>query len=296
MKHLPAFLIYLEKERRLSTHTLIAYQGDLDSFGNFLEEMYPLCDIADIRHQHIRSWMVSLIQTGQSPRSVNRKISSLRSYFKFLQRGGHVDINPSTTIQAMKVPKRLPVFVRERDMAKLSDLPWTEDFKSARDRLIVDMLYVTGMRRAELISLCDQDVDRGRGLLKVLGKGGKTRLVPITAALQTQIGGYQQLRDKEFDELGHKHLFVTDGGRVLYPKMVYNCVKRYLSLLTTMEKCSPHVLRHSFATHLSDHGADINALKNLLGHANLAATQIYTHNSAEKLKLVYSQAHPKSGH
>jgi len=288
-------MVYLQTERRLSPHTITAYRGDLNAFAAFLSENYPEMRLTDSKHQHIRSWMVDLVKEGQTARSVNRKVSALRSFYKFLQRGGHISTSPCTAIQALKIPKRLPVFVREAEMSTLNKLPKDPGFRGVRDRLLVDLLYMSGMRRAELIALEDSDLDKSRGLLRVLGKGGKMRLIPIAEELAAQIEAYQDLRNEKFPNTEISSLMVTDAGKKLYPKMVYNVVKRYLSAVTSQKNKGPHVLRHSFATHLSDHGADINALKNLLGHASLAATQIYTHNSAEKLKQVYKLAHPKSG-
>jgi len=289
------FLRYLEFEKRFSSNTLIAYQSDLDQFFSFLSNTYQIHEEEAIRHTHIRSWIVSLIQEQISTRSINRKLSSLKTFFRFLQKRDGLKHNPMLKVQAPKVGKRLPVFVQKDKMELLFErVDFGQDYEGARDHAILEMLYSTGMRRAELIGLEIKDINFSQNQLLVTGKGNKERLVPFGDRLRQTLSAYIGLRNNAFPDVVTKALFLTSKGRPLYPKFVYNLVRRILSQVTTAEQRSPHVLRHSFATHLSDNGADLNAIKALLGHASLAATQIYTHNSVEKLKKVYQQAHPKA--
>jgi len=291
-----SFLQYLEFEKRFSPHTIQAYKGDLEQFYLFLENACGITSISEVKHTHIRSWIVHQIQEGLANRSVNRKLSSLKTYFKFLRRGNHIDKNPMLKVIAPKVGKRLPVFVNKQNMEDLfKEVDFGEGYAAARNKTMMELLYNTGMRRSELIYLKVDDIDFSKQYLKVLGKGNKERLIPFGNYLSKVLQDYLDQRSQIFPSLVNKSLFLTDKGKILYPKLVYNLVKRYLSLVTTVEQRSPHVLRHTFATHLSDNGADLNAIKELLGHSNLAATQIYTHNSIEKLKKVYKNAHPKSG-
>jgi integrase/recombinase XerC len=288
------FLQYLEYERRFSHHTILAYEKDVTQFCTFLEETYSLTSVSEVRHFHVRSWVVELLEQGRSARTIRRKLSTLKTYFRFLLKHGHVAENPMQKVIMPQVGKRLPVHVQEEEMAALFErAEFGEDFAGQRDRTLLEVLYATGMRRGELLGLRVQDVDFEQRVIRVFGKGKKERLVPFGVGLHRQLGAYLEVRRATFPGATAEHLFLTDKGAKLYPKFVYNTVKRYLSLVTTLEQRSPHVLRHSFATHLSNNGADLNAIKELLGHANLAATQIYTHNSIEKLKKIYEQAHPK---
>jgi integrase/recombinase XerC len=260
----------------------------------FLLQQYDIEAIEDVKHVHVRSWIVSLIENGIGTRSVNRKLSALKSYFNFLKRSGRVNTNPTARIIAPKVEKRLPAVIQEKEMDDLLDnIIFEENYSGVRDRLIIELLYSTGMRRAELIELKDRDVDHSGLLMKVFGKGKKERLIPISERLSTLIKAYKIRRADKFDAPENDVLLLTDSGNKMYPKFVYNKVKSYLTLVSTSDKKSPHILRHSFATHLSNKGAKLNAIKELLGHSNLSATQIYTHNSIEKLKKVYDNAHPK---
>ncbi len=290
------FLQYLAYEKRFSLHTVKAYQNDLEQFFSFLSQQYGgLPAIKAVEPFHIRSWIVHLIQQKLAHRSVNRKLSTLKTYFKFLNKRGHLAKNPMLKVIAPKVGKRLPIFIKEQNLAKLfEEVEFKNNYTGLRDRTILELLYSTGMRRAELIGLKVEDVDLVQNQLKVLGKGNKERILPLGKKIHQTLSNYLTERAVYWEDKDERALFLTDKGKVLYPKLVYNLVKKYLSLVTTVEQRSPHVLRHSFATHLSDHGADLNAIKELLGHANLAATQIYTHNSIEKLKKVYQQAHPKA--
>lgn len=289
------FLQYLQYEKRFSANTILAYEKDLDQFSIFLEETYSLTSVQEVRHFHIRSWILALLHQSLQPRSIRRKLSTLKTYFRFLLRQNQVAQNPMLKVTMPKVGKRLPVYVQQKDISRLLDeVAFGEQYTAHRDHLILELLYTTGMRRAELIQLKLEDIDLGRNVIRVLGKGNKERLIPISHAMQQQVRHYIDLRKETFPEAATSYLLLTDKGNPLYPKLVYNIVNRYLSLVTTIEQRSPHVLRHSFATHLSDNGADLNAIKELLGHSSLAATQIYTHNSIEKLRQVYQQAHPKA--
>lgn len=289
------FLQYIEHEKRLSPHTLLAYKKDLEQFFSYLEDMYSLTSAQDVRHVHIRSWIVHLMQEGLASRSTNRKLSTLKSYFKFLKKRGQLELNPMAKVIAPKMGKRLPVFVNQQHLKQLiEEVDYGEGYSASRNKLIVELLYSSGMRRSELINLKIADIDFSNSYFKVLGKGNKERLIPFSRYLMNLLEAFIDIRNQTFPDNINQELFLTDKGKKLYPKLVYNLVNKQLSLVTTLEQRSPHVLRHSFATHLSDNGADLNAIKELLGHSNLSATQIYTHNSIEKLKEVYQQAHPKA--
>ena len=291
-----AFLKHLEFEKRFSSHTLIAYKSDLDQFSTFLTNIYALTSVEQVKHTHIRSWMVQLMQEQIQPRSINRKLSCLKSYFKYEQKRGVLSKNPMQKVIAPKMGKRLPTFVNRQKLEMMfAEVDFGEGYPGIRNRTIMELLYGTGMRRSELIGLKVGDVDLQQSCLKVLGKGNKERIIPISVHLQQIILEYLAVRKENFGLEKSASLLLTDKGGKLYPKLVYNLVNRYLSKVTTIEQRSPHVLRHSFATHLLGNGADLNAIKELLGHASLAATQVYTHNSIERLQEVYKQAHPKAG-
>ncbi len=288
-----AFINYLKYEKRYAENTLIAYKKDLEQFLLFLKDTYAVENIEEISHFSIRSWMVQLLSNDISPRSINRKLSTLKTYFRFLMREGSMQNNPLKKVIPPKNSSQLPVFVALEDIEKLFEqVTFQAGFTGLRNRLILNLLYQTGMRRTELLHLKVSDIDLPQRLLRVTGKGGKERLIPFGPKLAIDLEQYLAAREEVHDN--HPVLLLTDKGHPLYPKFVYNVVNRYLSLVTTIEKRSPHVLRHSFATHLLDKGADLNATKELLGHANLAATQIYTHSSIDRLKKVYEQAHPKA--
>ena len=281
------FLDHLRIERRLSAHTLSSYATDLDQFLAFIEpEM-----LSQIKAQQIRNWLISLSDDSIQNRSINRKLATLRTFFKFLVRRGDIPENPMGPIKMIKVSKKLPQFIRESDMQGLwEQSPNTESsFTEVRDQLILYLLYGTGIRLAELISLQKSHVNLLSNTIRVLGKRNKERIIPIPALIADWILRYQSLCAYE-----HTHLLVTDKGGKLYPMFVQRLVKKQLGDISTLEKLSPHVLRHTYATHLLNRGADLNAIKELLGHANLAATQVYTHNSMEKMKEIYQQAHPKA--
>ncbi len=292
---LTSFLNYLEHEKRYSGHTLTAYRQDVEQFYEFLLLNYETVKWADLKSMHLRSWVVQLMQKEMNSSTIHRKISSLKTYHKFLLIRQSI---PSTTFPHVLLPKkaeRLPEYVEESKLEKFqSEIVFPEGFEGMRDYLLMEILYVTGMRRSELIALEWEDINMQMGHLKVVGKGNKMRLIPFGEELKSTLKTYRKVLRNTFDGQGNGLVMFTDKGRPMYPKFVYNKVKRYLSLVTTAGKKSPHVLRHSFATHLSNNGADLNAIKELLGHANLAATQVYTHNSIEQLKKVYEQAHPKA--
>jgi len=292
---LDSFCEYLLHEKRYSKHTVTAYKTDISQFVNYCESAYEITELKVIKHTIVRSWIVTRMEKHDSPKSINRKISSLRSFFNFLKRKKVVDRNPMLKIVAPKIPKRLPEFIRKENIEKLLDnLNEADSYANFRDRLIIELLYSTGIRRAELIPLKSTDVLNSDKLIKVIGKGNKERLIPITLELVNKIKQLVVLRDEEFPDNQEPYLFLTNKGRPVYPKFIYNVVTKLLSTVSTSKKRSPHILRHSFATHLTNNGADINAIKELLGHANLGATQIYTHNSINKLKEVYSKSHPKA--
>jgi integrase/recombinase XerC len=294
MQHVSEFRGYLQHEKRYSTHTVQAYQRDLEQFFLYLQTNYETVSIGLISHIHVRSWLASLRENELEARSINRKISSLKTYFKYLLKKGLVASSPMAKIISPKNTKRLPVFVNETNMENLLErIEFPSDFVGQTDRLIIEILYQTGMRRAELLQLNLSQFDAYNRSLKVLGKGNKERIIPISPELVALIKYYIELR-KTIEHTEHETLLVLKNGKPLYPKYVHATVTRYLGLATTLDKKSPHVLRHTFATHLLNEGADLNAVKELLGHANLTATQIYTHNTIAKLKEVYTKAHPQA--
>jgi integrase/recombinase XerC len=293
--NLDSFIIYLRTEKRYSVHTVQAYERDLSLLGAYLQTNYDIQSWNQVQATFLRSWVVFMNKHGMAPRSVRRKLSAAKHLFRFLKREGAVQHNPTANLQSPGMGKRLPETVDEKSLAKLwQEGVFTDDFSGWRDRMILELLYATGMRRAELISLKVQDVELTARQLKVTGKGNKERWIPFGETLALHLKTYISLRNSHFDQGSNPHLIITDKGEPIYPKMVYNKVHFYLGLISTVKKRSPHVLRHSFATHLSDSGADLQAIKELLGHASLSATQIYTHNSVEKLKNAYVKAHPKA--
>jgi integrase/recombinase XerC len=286
-----SFLQYLQYEKRLSQHTLTAYSTDLNQFYDYLRINYQIKELNEINHSLIRSWIVNMMEEKMTPRSINRKITALKTFYKYLLRQNIVSDNPMLKIQSPKTSKRLPVFVEKEKMNVLLDnVEFENNEEGIRNKLIIEMFYSTGMRLSELINLKQKDVDLHSGQLKVLGKRNKERIIPFNNELKNKIEEYLRVKDGKASEI----LFVRAGGKKMYEKLVYKIVKQYLSLVTTIDKKSPHVLRHTFATHMLNNGADLNSIKELLGHANLAATQIYTHNTVEKLKNIHKQAHPKA--
>jgi integrase/recombinase XerC len=282
-----AFIQYLQFEKRCSEHTLIAYQTDLAQFQTYFE-FKEISVLSELTSLGIRSWVVHLIDSGLTNRTVNRKVAALRTLFKWLRKDGIVDSNPMVKIHGPKNEKRLPVFAKESELEsnKLAGL-FTNDFDGMRDALMVELFYQTGIRLNELINLKETDISEQT--IKVLGKRNKERVIPIPDLLVQFIRQYNELNTFSSD-----YLILTDKGEQAYPMFIQRLIKKQLGEISTSEKLSPHILRHSYATHLLNRGADLNAIKELLGHANLAATQVYTHNSMEKLKEIYKQAHPKA--
>lgn len=288
------FLDFLQFEKRYSRHTIISYQTDLIAFFDYLVTQYGELSLASVSHIYIRSWLASLKDEGLTSKSINRKISTLKSFFKFQLKQGAIKQTPMAKIIAPKNEKRLPYFVSEKDIQLLFNHIEFEGWKGRTERLLLLLFYHTGMRLSELIQLTDNHINFSNNTVKVLGKGNKERIIPLSSDLLTEINIYIQAKAQEFTGLTLGSLLVNEKGRPLSPRSVYNIVKHYLSQVTTIEKKSPHVLRHTFATHLTNKGADLNAVKELLGHSSLAATQVYTHNTIEKLKNVYKKAHPKA--
>ncbi|MCI0751332.1 MAG: tyrosine-type recombinase/integrase [Flammeovirgaceae bacterium] len=290
-----SFLKYLQFEKRVSKHTLEAYRGDLKQFSDFLETTFPETKPDKADYGIIRSWIIQLVDNGNKAPSVNRKIACLRTYYKFLLKRETISKNPMIKIRVLKTQKRLPSFVKENDMTNLLDhVVFDDTLDGWRDKLMLELFYSTGIRLSELIELKENRVDLKNQTIKVLGKRNKERVIPFPQSIVSIIENYRKVRNKEADSKAHGLLFVTNEGEACYPMMVYRMVKKYLDEYTTTEKRSPHVLRHTYATHLLNKGAEINAVKDLLGHSSLAATQVYTHNSMEKLKKVFDQAHPKA--
>jgi integrase/recombinase XerC len=289
-----SFLNYLKFEKRFSQHTLISYQNDLTSFWDYLILQFGEVPLSQITHMFVRSWLASLKDEGLTAKSINRKISTLRSFFKYCMKMGEIEQTPMTKVVAPKAEKRLPQFVADKDINTLfNHIEFTDDWQGKTDRLLLLMFYQTGMRLSELIQMKESAVSFYSNTLKILGKGNKERVLPINSQLADAIQQY--LKDKKEAGLScGEVILVSEKGKPLAPRRVYTIVKSYLSLVTTIEKKSPHILRHTFATHLVNNGADLNAVKEMLGHSSLAATQVYTHNTIEKLKNIHQKAHPKA--
>lgn len=288
------FTHYLQYEKRFSAHTISAYIQDLYQFDKFLSK--STSDFATANHYDVRSWMVDMMDANAEPRSVHRKLSSLRTFYKFLERESLVELNPTLQVKAPKISKKLPVFVDDKKLNELLDKAdgFDSDFPGLRDRVVIEMLFGTGIRLAELITLHISDVNTYEQTIRVLGKRSKQRIIPVNITLMKLLDEYAEAKlARKFGNLSSA-LIVTNEGGPAYPKLIYRIVNKYLSRISTHQKKSPHVLRHTFATSLLNKGADLNAIKELLGHASLAATQVYTHNSVERLKTIYKQAHPKA--
>lgn len=289
------FLIYLQHEKRYSSHTIQSYKTDLLQFGDFMLKTFEL-PLIEVKYIHVRNFIVTLMDDKISANSVGRKLSTLRSFYKFLLREHIIVLNPMALVKAPKVPKKLPVFVDEAKMDVLLDSKefFDNSFPSVRDRLIIETLFGTGMRLAELLALKEADINFYDSTIRVTGKRNKERIIPIHKTLRHQLKEYAALKTLQNFDNKTAGLIVTDKGTTAYPQLIRRIVSRYLTYISTQDKKSPHVLRHSYATSLLNRGADLNAIKELLGHASLAATQVYTHNSVERLKTIYKQAHPKA--
>ena len=290
-----SFLSYLKFQKRYSRHTVISYQNDLRSFFDFIAVQYGDIDLPGINASFIRSWLASLKDGGMESKSINRKISTLKSFYKFQLGQGTVAKSPMAAIISPKVKKRLPGFVNEKDIITLfNHVEFPDDWEGKTERLILQLFYNTGMRQAELTGLKEAAVSKSNSTIKVLGKGNKERIIPVNNQLMQKMEEYMADKRKLLAVFDKEVLLVTASGKKLYPRYVYNAVHKYLKEVTTIDKKSPHVLRHTFATHLMNNGADLNAVKELLGHSSLAATQVYTHNTIDKLKEVHNMAHPKA--
>lgn len=295
-QNLDRFLRYIQHEKRYAVHTVTAYGHDITQFLAFINENFGGLGAADINHSFIRSWVVSLMEGEMSTRAVNRKISSLRSFFRFLLREKVIERNPMLRVTAPKNGKKLPVYVEKSGMELLfSHIAVETDFNGMRDRMVLELFYATGMRLSELINLELKDISLYSSTVKVLGKRNKERIIPFSPTLRDAISIYLEKRKELLAQTEQPTgcFIINDRGEQMTSKTIYTIVKKYLTLVTTISKKSPHVLRHTFATHLLNNGADINAIKEILGHSSLAATQVYTHNSIEKLKAAHRQAHPK---
>lgn len=293
--HIQSFLDYLKFEKRYSFHTLTSYTTDLIEFYDYAEIQFGATALKDTTSTFVRSWLASLKDKGLSSKSLNRKISSLKSFFKYHMKTGAIESTPMDKVISPKIGKRLPVFVKEEDTITLLETlnSAAEDWKSLNAKMLVVIFYATGMRLSELINLSENQIDFSREQIKVLGKGNKERVIPVSRGVIAAIRNYQQLKYKEFDGTNN-FLLVTERGKKLYPRYAWKLVNQVLGEASTLDKKSPHVLRHTFATHLMNNGADLNAVKELLGHSSLASTQVYTHNTIEKLKDIHKKAHPKA--
>ncbi|MGQ1788005.1 MULTISPECIES: tyrosine-type recombinase/integrase [unclassified Saccharicrinis] len=294
MISIQSFLKYLEFEKRSSQYTLKSYRCDLEQFLSFCKDNNRH-ELSGISTKFVRSWVVKLVKDGMAPKSVSRKVTALKSFFKFQMREGLVEASPVDGVVTPKIPKRLPVFVRDSEMNHLlDDIPFANDYEGVRDKMILELFYGSGMRLSELVNLSDRNFDLKEGVVRVNGKFNKDRLIPMYKELVVLVSEYVEVRNREFGMNKAGAFFLTGKGEKVYHKLVYRVVNKYLSLVTTLHKKSPHVLRHSFATSLLNAGADLNAIKELLGHSNLNATEVYTHNSFEKITDIYNQAHPRS--
>jgi len=289
------FLDYLKFEKRFSPHTITSYQTDLTGFFDYVQLTYGVVPLNQLSHIYIRSWLAQLKDGGLTAKSINRKISTLRSFFKYGLKMGWIMQTPMTKINAPKNEKRLPRFIAKKELDLLfNHIEFPDDWNGKTDRLIFLIFYNTGLRLSELISLKENSVDFSNQNIKILGKGNKERIIPMSQEMVKEIENYIVSKSENDAFRNAEVLLVDNKGKKLAPRNVYRTVKKYLSLVTTVDKKSPHILRHSFATHLTNNGAELNAVKDLLGHSSLAATQVYTHNTIDKLKNIYKQAHPKA--
>lgn len=291
------FIIYLQTEKRMSPHTVTAYDKDLSQFFTYVEDALQVSALKDITADDIRTWIITLLEDkGNTARTVNRKLSSLKAFYHYKLKVGQLHSNPTAAIISPKTSKRLPVYVEQKEMESLfSSELFSDDFEGWRDRMIIELFYATGIRLSELLNLQLQDIDLSQNTIKVLGKRNKERIIPFGENIHNLFTKYLDIyRKKIHPDSNNYCIFVAANGKSLYPKAVYRIVRKYLDMVTTIDKRSPHVIRHTFATHLLNNGADLNAIKTILGHSSLAATQVYTHNSMEQLKSIYKQAHPRA--
>jgi integrase/recombinase XerC len=288
------FLLYLQTERRYSKHTIIAYENDLKQLEEFALLEFEITKLKEVDSALLRSWMVSMLESGKDARSINRKISTCKSYYSFLLRNGEIKSLPTSKLSSPKAQKAIPKFVKESEMTNLfENIVFPDDEFGLRDYLIIEILYSCGVRLSELIGIKTSDLDLNNSCIKVLGKRNKERIIPIHNNLVLKIEEWLRIKEITINS-NSPLLLVTNKGEKLYPKFVYRKVNYYLGQVTSIQKKSPHILRHTFATHMLNNGAELNTIKEILGHANLSATQIYTHNSIEKLKNIYNQAHPRA--
>ncbi len=286
------FITYLQTEKRYAVNTLISYKNDLEQYHAFCLENGK--EGMDFFFKTIRSWVVDLMEHGYTPKTIHRKLSSLRSYCRFLMRLGELDTDPVGKVLKPKMNKRVPQFVDEKGINRLLDeYEFGDGFTGVRNRLIINLLYQTGMRRSELAGLSVSSVNIAQGTIKVVGKRSKERIIPVGREICHDLVNYLEKR-KEVASEQQEVFFLTEKGGAIYTKLIYRIVTRYIGMVSTLEKTSPHILRHTFATHMLNSGADLNAIKEILGHANLSSTQVYTHNTFEKLKSIYNQAHPRA--
>ena len=290
-----SFLKYISYEKRYSKHTLTSYQNDLRQFADYLSDKFNVTDPAEADQLMVRSWVLFLMDTGITARSVNRKIASLRAYYKFMLKREAIGKDPTARMRLLKTPKELPDFADEKELTiQLDSDSFKEGFEGNQQRIIMELLYGTGMRLSELLGLKETDINRHERTVKVLGKRNKERIIPLPASIMSVIDDYIADKNHQFGGNPNGFLIVNNKGGAAYPMLIYRTVKDYLNRISSVERKSPHTLRHTFATHLLNKGADLNAVKDLLGHSSLAATQVYTHNSLERLKAVFDQAHPKA--
>lgn len=291
-----SFINYLEFEKRSSAHTVLAYRKDLEQANEFVNLSFGISDLEQCTHAELRAWIIDLVEQGLSATTVNRKLATIRSYYKFLLRSKLITKDPTYKLKSLKTAKELPDFVQESTLEDvLREEVYDANFEGQRDRMVMEFLYLTGTRLSELVNLKWKDLNLIEKQVKVLGKRQKERIIPLTNGLLQNIILYQKVFEERFSKIDRNAYFiVTNKGEQSYSMMIYRIVRHYLDLFAQNARRSPHILRHTFATHLLNKGADLNAVKDLLGHANLAATQVYTHNSMEKLKAVFEQAHPKA--
>ena len=291
-----SFINYLEYEKRSSPHTVVAYRKDLEQAAEFVAISFEIRELQQCTHPDLRAWVIDLVEQGLSATTVNRKIASLKSFFKFLLRSRVISQDPTYKLKSLKKPKKLPEFVQETTIESvLEESVYEPTFEGQRDRMVMEFLYLTGVRLSELTALKWKDLNLIEDQVKVLGKRNKERIIPLTRMLKQNIISYSKVFEERFSKIeGNAYFIVSNRGEQAYSMMIYRIVRHYLDLFAQNTRRSPHLLRHTFATHLLNKGADLNAVKDLLGHASLAATQVYTHNSMEKLKAVFEQAHPKA--